>query len=363
MNAIQIVDHPDLQPHAWRDAAKYCHEQLESFKPPVGVDGVVNQGLGPPQKTSTATPTTTTEPQVKSSVTSHAASILDDYIGRLKAGKVSQLIKQYSALQGIEVGPELITILGAYPGMGKTALCSQIMFDALELDPELNAVIANAETGFDVLLRRQLSRITKIPSKAIRFGNLTDIDREKIQQAASELRPRLERVSVLNHPYTITNLLTLLDREPGLLICDYLQLFAATDARDPRLGVNGVMNGLRLLAKAGWAVIAISATSRPTKDNKLLTIHSLRESSEIEFQADSIYLLHDLGPVDPTDPKKDWLRKVDLEHAKNRHDEQIHIRLEFHRPRMEFTKRQDATPLVGNLAIADSLFGGEDDEF
>jgi replicative DNA helicase len=297
------------------------------------------------------------DPDLRPIATTPAASVLDDYINDLLAGSVAQLLPQYSALEGIEVGPGLVTILGAYPGVGKTALCSQIMFDALELKPDLSAVIANAETGFDVLLRRQLTRITRIPSKSIRFGLLTEDDKDRIRKAATELRPRLERVSVLNHPYTILNLLALLDRQPGLLICDYLQLFLAPEAKDPRLGVNGVMNGLRRLAKEGWSVIAISATSRPTKDNKLLTIHSLRESSEIEFQADSIYLLHDLGPVSGD---KEWLRNVTLEHAKNRHDQQVHFELEFHRPRMEFTKRVIVSEFAGDFSSGSvDYFGGQ----
>jgi replicative DNA helicase len=298
-------------------------------------------------------------PDLQPISTTSAAAVLDGYVTQLINGTVTQLLPQNSDLEGFEVGPGLITILGAYPGMGKTALTSQIMFDALSLKPDLTAVVANAETGFDVLLRRQLTRITRIPSKAIRFGLLTDEEKTTIKAAAGELRPKLERVSVLNHPHTILNLLTLLDKQPGLLIVDYLQLFLAPESKDARIGVNGVMNGLRRLAKAGWSVIAISATSRPTKDNKLLTIHSLRESSEIEFQADSIYLLHDMGPVS-TD--KEWLRNVTLEHAKNRHDQPVDFELEFHRPRMEFAKRVVVSEFAGDFAPGSfDLFGGSDE--
>jgi len=131
--------------------------------------------------------------------------------------------------------------------------------------------------------------------------------------------------------------LQLLSSKPGLLIVDYLQKFIPVDTRDPRLGVNMVMDGLRELASAGWAVIAISATNRPTKDSQRLTVNSLRESSEIEFQADSIYLLHDEGPARPDQP---WIHNVKLEHVKNRHDKTTDLELEFDQPRMEFTQRK-----------------------
>jgi hypothetical protein len=96
-------------------------------------------------------------PDLQPITTTPAAAVLDGYVTQLINGTVTQLLPQNSDLEGFEVGPGLITILGAYPGMGKTALTSKIMFDALSLKPDLTAVVANAETGFDVLLRRQAS--------------------------------------------------------------------------------------------------------------------------------------------------------------------------------------------------------------
>ncbi len=263
---------------------------------------------------------------------------LDAWLERLLTGKIPQLIPQHSALKDIEIGSGLVTVIGAYQGVGKTALTSQIMFDALELDPDLRAVVANAESDAAMLLRRQIGRGLHIPASALRFGRLTEDEHDKVVRAAGELRARLVRVSQLAAPYRLHQLMRLMNEEPGLLIVDYLQKFVPIDSRDVRVGINLVMDGLRDLACAGWAVIAISATNRPTKDSKSkdrsLTVHSLRESSEIEFQADSIYLLHDDGPVDE---QRDWLRTMKLEHAKNRHGETRDIDLEFNRPRLEFT--------------------------
>lgn len=271
---------------------------------------------------------------------------LDAWLERLLTGNIPQLIPQHSALKGIEVGSGLVTVIGAYQGVGKTALTSQIMFDALELDPDLRAVVANAESDAAMLLRRQIGRGLHIPASELRFGHLTAEERDKVVRAAGELRARLVRVSQLAAPYRLHQLTRLLNEEPGLLIVDYLQKFVPVESRDVRVGINLVMDGLRELARAGWAVIAISATNRPTKDGKAkeksLTVHSLRESSEIEFQADSIYLLHDDGPVDAN---REWLRNMTLEHVKNRHGEMRDIHLEFHRPRLEFTATLRPAPL------------------
>lgn len=271
---------------------------------------------------------------------------LDAWLERLLAGNIPQLIPQHSALKDIEIGSGLVTVIGAYQGVGKTALTSQVMFDALELDPDLRAIIANAESDAAMLLRRQIGRGLHIPASALRFGRLAEEEREKVARAAAELRSRLTRVSQLAAPYRLHQLMRLMNEKPGMIVVDYLQKFVPVESRDVRVGINMVMDGLRELARAGWAVIAISATNRPTKDSKSkdrsLTVHSLRESSEIEFQADSIYLLHDDGPVDAN---REWLRNMTLEHVKNRHGEMRDIHLEFHRPRLEFTAALRPAPL------------------
>ncbi len=283
---------------------------------------------------------------LRCTATESAQASLDRFIESLDNSTLPQLIPQYSALSGLEVGEGLITVLGAPPGKGKTALVMQAMFDALELDNHLIAVVANAEMSFDVLIRRELTRATGITSSAIRFGKLSAEERSQIKAAAGNLREKLERVESLADPCNLSNLLMLETHTPGLLIVDYVQKFAPMD-KDARQGVNEVMAGLRILAKAGWAVIAISATTR-AKDDKL-TLSSLRESSEIEYNADSVYLLNDHGPVDG----KEWLRNITLNHAKNRHGSMVDIELQFHAPRMEFTERPtvvlEASPFANDF--------------
>lgn len=262
--------------------------------------------------------------------------VLDRYLESLANNSLPQLIKQGVALNGIEVGAELITVLASPPARGKTALASQILFDALALDPSLTVVVANAEMSFEVLLRRELARLTFISSRSLRFGELSQVEHEQVAQAAAILRQQITRVSTLADPMNLQQLLRLTGTTPGLVVVDYIQKFAPSD-KDARQGVNEVMAGLRVLARAGWAVLAISATSR-SKD-KELTLSSLRESSEIEYNADSVYLLQDEGPAG----SDERLRAVTLKHVKNRHDSHKDIELVFNAPQMEFTKRLEPT--------------------
>lgn len=319
----------------WTAAAKFCHDHFDRQQPQPDTSRVEQ----PPEPTSG--PNATKKPDQPA--TQPAAKLLGAYFARLKAGNLPQLIQQYSALEGIEVGEGLITVVGAPPGWGKTALAQQIMFDGLELDNGLRAVVANAEMSFDGLLRRELTRMTRIESDAIRFGRLTDDDMLRIQTAVETLQPRLERVSVLDDPVDLMQLMRLRDEQPGLVVVDYLQKFAPGD-KDARQGVNVVMASLRLLAKKGWAVLCLSATSRTKQgshDGKELSLSSFRESGEIEYNADSAYLLVDEGPLDED---KQYVRRIVLAHAKNRHGAKRDIPLQFHAPRMEFTELPKKSP-------------------
>ena len=76
------------------------------------------------------------------------------------------------ALERIEIGPGLVTLLGGAPGAGKTAFTMQALVDALRLTPELRAVVANVEMGPAVLLDRQLARLSGIDLRTIRYRRL-----------------------------------------------------------------------------------------------------------------------------------------------------------------------------------------------
>ena len=61
----------------------------------------------------------------------------------------------------------------------------------------------------------------------------------------------------------------------------------------------------------------------------------MKESGEIEFNADSIYLIRDQGLV--TDGVK-GIHNIELDHCKNRHGPLASIELVFDMPKSEFRK-------------------------
>jgi len=97
-----------------------------------------------------------------------------------------------------------------------------------------------------------------------------------------------------------------------------------------------------LMASDGWAVLALSATVRTRvkggsgHDSRQLNMASFKESGEIEFNADSLYLLRDNDAVDGNEK----IRNVTLDCVKNRHGEKVPIDLVFNMPQMSFERKQ-----------------------
>lgn len=272
----------------------------------------------------------------KKSPTTSASDILDSLVERIATGKMPQLLQLGPALNGFEIGTGLVTVVGAPPGAGKTTLAMQILFEALESDPSLRAIVANRESSMDVLLQRELARRSRVEPKSIRFGKCSDSELVKIRTAALEIKTLTQRLSSLDEPGELPMLRRLLSEEPGILVLDYIQKFAPPG--EARAGVTEVMSTARQFARAGWAVLALSATARTqtkgksTQDSTQLNQASFRDSSEIEFQADAAYLLVDREKPESTKA----IHKTDLVCVKNRHGERHTQQLNFNKPRSCF---------------------------
>lgn len=295
-----------------------------------------------------------------------AKVVLHRLVDKLQRGEGEILYRPSGPLQSLEVGPQNITVIGAPPGAGKTALAMQFAFEAIEVNQDLIVVVANAEMAFDVLLRRELTRRSGVPSRALRFAQLTPHQLELVKDAAAEIVPLLDRVRVIGPQLNAQGLACCLNEAPGLLVVDYLQKFAGGD--DARLGTNAVMTTFRELAANGWGVLALSATTRSrgrtgssAHDSNALSMASLKESGEIEFNADNVYLMRDQGPVHDG---SQTVRRVWLDHAKNRHGERQSIDLVFDMPAMAFRSpaaavkpHRDLQPFSGEYASTPSDSG------
>lgn len=293
-----------------------------------------------------------------------AADLFDGWKDDLLSGKPPTLfVCGDGNLAKIELGPGLVALFGGPPGTGKTALAMQLVIDGLRLHDELRAVVANVEVSSNVLLDRQLARLSGLEYQRVRMRQLDAMDGERAAVALDELERIAERLAFVRAPFDLPNIAATADaHNANLLVLDYVQRIKPPGEHGDRRGsVDALMDYPRQFAEAGVAVLAISSVGR-TKDAKGrssydgggLNLASFKESSELEFGADSAHMLC------PTETEGEVL----LKHLKARHSEPRDIVLKFNGRSQQFTTVEnwvatDSKPSKGKLLSAlASAWGG-----
>jgi replicative DNA helicase len=293
-----------------------------------------------------------------------AADALEDWREDLMTGKAPTMFKvaESGPLAEIEWGPGLISLFAGGPGAGKTAFTLQFCFEALRLNPALRVVVANVEMSATSLLERQLSRLSGVPLSTIRHRKIEAEHAERIDAGFELMAAVVERLAFCRSPFTLENVAAVTDvfaplsDGRGTLIClDYLQRIGVPGhSGDQRGSIDAAMGFVRQFADAGAAVVAVAAVGRQ-RDSKgrngysadAMNLGSFRGSSELEFGADSAYIL--TADADDAEPN----RRV-LKHLKARHGELSDIDLVFDGSTQRFDalsyESRDPTGLSAALA-------------
>ena len=237
------------------------------------------------------------------------------------------LADEDSPLNAIQAEPGRVKALGGQPGSGKTALVLQLVTDGLRLCDKLRVLVANVEMAPDVLLDRQLSRLSGIDLTIVQDRKFTAEHMERLHAGFSELESICGRLGFVQGPFTLENVARAADElEPEILVLDYLQRFQGSASDDRRGGLDQSMSLIRKFADSGSCVFVVSALSRQKNaagrsgyDAETLTMAAFRDSSEIEFACDDAFIL--------TTGKEPNERT--LKHLKARNGECRDIALEF----------------------------------
>lgn len=243
-----------------------------------------------------------------------------------------------------ECGPGLIAIIAAGPKAGKTALSMQIVADMLACNPSLKAYIANCELSPYALMMRLLARASGIAASDIRFGRKRGDDVARLEMGLKRLGAIADRLIFYQGPFAVDAIRrTFADAGAGggLLVVDYLQrlrLVSGEAPHDTRIELESVMSAMRGLADAGLGIIGISAVARQKgpggSDYQGIGLASLRGSSELEYGADSVWLLHGGGDESPAVAMGEAV--ICFECAANRHGDTARIPLVLAKSRMAF---------------------------
>ena len=260
---------------------------------------------------------------------------------------------------------DLIIIAGR-PGMGKTALATNIAFNAaqkLQNSGKEKASVAffSLEMSSEQLSTRILAEQSKIKSNDIRRGRISDEQFDRFLETSkniSELPLYIDETPALTIA-AMSNRARRIKRLHGLdlIIVDYIQLMRGSlNYKDGRVQeVSEITQGLKAIAKElSIPVVALSQLSRQVeqRDNKKPQLSDLRESGSIEQDADVVmfvyresYYLENKEPKPATVEHAEWQAKMnevsnlaELIIGKQRHGPTGNVFLEFE---AMFTKFKD----------------------
>jgi replicative DNA helicase len=196
--------------------------------------------------------------------------------------------------------PSDLIILAGRPGMGKTALATNIAYN-IAIDGKIVAFFS-LEMSAEQLATRIVSEQTGIPSNKMRRGQIDEVDNEQIIRTATEIQNMplyIDEVGGLSIGQ-ISARARRLKRTTGLdlLVVDYLQLATGTTRRSSEnrvAEVTEITMRLKALAKElSVPILALSQLSRAveSRDSKRPQLTDLRESGSIEQDADVVLFVH-----------------------------------------------------------------------
>ena len=204
----------------------------------------------------------------------------------------------FAAVDGVIVGMGKadLVLIGARPGMGKTAFAMNIATEAA-FKTKKTVCVFNLEMSAEQLANRMLSSEAQVESHRMRYGQLEDEDWNAIAHASS----RLSETEILiddSPGITVTAMKSKLRRVKnlGLVVVDYLQLMQGERHLDNRVQeVADISRGLKLLAKElSVPVICCAQLSRgpESRTDKRPMLSDLRDSGAIEQDADIVMFLY-----------------------------------------------------------------------
>lgn len=238
-----------------------------------------------------------------------------------------------------------LVIVAGRPGMGKTALATNIAFNIAKAyefrhKPDGSAETVNGgivgffslEMSAEQLATRIIAEQAQVASYKMRRGDISEQEFHRIAEAAREMQQipfyidQTGGISIAQ----LTARARRLKRQRGLdvLVVDYLQLLSGSKSRGENRvqELTEITTGLKALAKElAVPIIALSQLSRQveSREDKRPQLSDLRESGSIEQDADVVmfvfreeYYLNNREPKAGTEEFLEWQAAQERAHGK-----------------------------------------------
>lgn len=201
-----------------------------------------------------------------------------------------------------------LIIIGGYPSSGKSAWALQC---AWHWAKKYKVGFFSLETSSEKLFDRQMAAIVQLSMDDIKRNNIQQADWDRVCAMTSEITARnLELVPAAGMTPADVRAVTMM-RGYQIIFVDYLQLLqGAGESRTAQ--VTGISIALHTMAQSmGVTVVALSQLARQGQQQKNMPpdMSALRESGQIEQDADVIMMLSLQDKDKPSGPRELRIRK------------------------------------------------------
>jgi replicative DNA helicase len=297
---------------------------------------------------------------VKQDITS-LETILGESFDRLDElhkdkGKIRGVPTGFADMDNILAGLQRsdLFILAARPSMGKTALALNLAHN-VAVKAGLPVLIFSLEMSKEQLVDRMLSMESGVDAWALRTGNLSDADFEKIGHAMGALSEA--QIYIDDSPgISVSDMRTKARREShqrplGLIIVDYLQLMSGTSRFGGGDGnrvqeISEISRGLKGIARElNVAVVALSQLSRSVESRspQIPQLQDLRESGSIEQDADVVAFIYREEYYNPESEKKN-IAEIFIRKHRNGPTGAVELYFERDKQRFRGIDKKHSTP-------------------
>ena len=196
----------------------------------------------------------------------------------------------------VELGKGDFVLVGARPGMGKTAMALNLATNIAK-GSKKTVCFFSLEMSAEQLVNRILASEAMVDSQKLRTGMLTSEDWEHLANAAAALSTceiliddttNINPVQMKGKLRRVKNL--------GLVVIDYLGLMQSSKRTENRVQeISDITRNLKILAKElGIPVICCAQLSRGTegRTDKRPQLSDLRDSGSIEQDADIVMFIY-----------------------------------------------------------------------
>lgn len=255
--------------------------------------------------------------------------ILKDMFESLFEDNSSPIIKtDFTNLDNLIDGIEMnqLNIIAARPSMGKTTFALQMAMNVQTDDTEV--IFCSAETTEKVVTRRILSNLSGVPLN--KFKNPTALmtieDIDKVT-AAIGLYSKMNINIVDDAAFTPNKIRSLVqgmnDDTDKIVFIDYMQLMSSDNRKNNRYEeVSEISRELKILSNEipNLTIIALSQLSRAveTRNDKRPNMSDLRESGQIEQDANMIMFLYRDDYYNRDEETDDNISEVEVIVGKNK---------------------------------------------